>query len=72
VPAEGEILPFFSLADETSLSSDALQQDFAPPSGDVLKYIEKDFGSLDALIKKFSAAAVGVQGSGWGVRQSSE
>ncbi len=39
-----------------------------PPSGEVLKYIEKDFGSLDALVKKFSGAAVAVQGSGWGVR----
>jgi superoxide dismutase len=30
--------------------------------------ITRDFGSLDALVKKFSAASVGVQGSGWGVR----
>jgi superoxide dismutase len=43
-------------------------QDFAPPSGEVLQYITRDFGSLDALVKKFSATAVGVQGSGWGVR----
>lgn len=40
-------------------------QEFEPPSGDVLRYIEKDFGSVDALVKRFSAAAVGVQGSGW-------
>ena len=45
-----------------------LSQDFAPPSGEVLQYITRDFGSLDALVKKFSATAVGVQGSGWGVR----
>lgn len=52
------------------LLSDVLNspQDYAPPSGELLKYIEKDFGSLDALIKKFSGSAVGVQGSGWGVR----
>ena len=34
----------------------------------MLQYINRDFGSLDALVKKFSATAVGVQGSGWGVR----
>lgn len=27
--------------------------------------IKKDFGSLDSLQKQLSAAAVGVQGSGW-------
>ena len=43
-------------------------QDAAPPSGELLASINKDFGSLDALVKKFSTAAVGVQGSGWAVR----
>ena len=43
-------------------------QEAAPPSGELLAAINKDFGSLDALVKKFSAAAVGVQGSGWAVR----
>jgi superoxide dismutase, Fe-Mn family len=42
-------------------------QDYAPPSGELLEYVKRDFGSLDALVKKFSATAVGVQGSGWGV-----
>ena len=43
-------------------------QDAAPPSGELLASINKDFGSLDALVKKFSTAAVSVQGSGWAVR----
>ena len=46
----------------------APEQDYAPPSGELAKLIEKDFGGLDKLTAKFSAAAVGVQGSGWGVR----
>ena len=43
-------------------------QEAAPPGGELLASINKDFGSLDALVKKFSTAAVGVQGSGWAVR----
>uniref|UniRef100_UPI00358EB35F superoxide dismutase [Mn], mitochondrial n=1 Tax=Myxine glutinosa TaxID=7769 RepID=UPI00358EB35F len=35
------------------------------PCGDLLKAIESDFGSVDKLREKLSAAAVGVQGSGW-------
>uniref|UniRef100_A0A8C4QID0 Superoxide dismutase n=1 Tax=Eptatretus burgeri TaxID=7764 RepID=A0A8C4QID0_EPTBU len=35
------------------------------PCGDLLKAIENDFGSVDKLREKLSAAAVGVQGSGW-------
>jgi len=37
-----------------------------PPKGALLAAINKDFGSLENLITKFSASAVGVQGSGWG------
>ena len=51
---------------------DTWVQDYAPPSGELLEYVKRDFGSLDALIKKFSATAVGVQGSGWGVRCGGE
>ena len=35
------------------------------PNGELLESINKDFGSLDILQKQLSAAAVGVQGSGW-------
>jgi len=35
------------------------------PSGDLAKQIEKDFGSYDAFVKHFKAAAAAVQGSGW-------
>ena len=37
------------------------------PTGDLKERIEADFGSLDAFRKQFTAATVGVQGSGWGV-----
>jgi Fe-Mn family superoxide dismutase len=37
-----------------------------PPSGELLKSLEGDFGSLDKFIETFSAKAVAVQGSGWG------
>ena len=36
-------------------------QDYEPPSGAIADAIEKDFGSLDALIAKFNPMAVGVQ-----------
>ena len=36
------------------------------PKGELLKAIQQEFGSLDDFIKKFSAATVAVQGSGWG------
>lgn len=39
---------------------------YEPPSGEILASIEKEFGSLDAMVAKFNAAAAGVQGSGWG------
>lgn len=37
-----------------------------PPQGELLKAIERDFGSLDAMIAKFNAQTAAVQGSGWG------
>jgi superoxide dismutase, Fe-Mn family len=36
------------------------------PKGDLLKMIERDFGSLDAFKEKFNASTVAIQGSGWG------
>lgn len=36
-----------------------------PPSGALAKEIEKTYGSLDDMKKKFNAALAGVQGSGW-------
>jgi Fe-Mn family superoxide dismutase len=36
----------------------------APPTGDLSKRIETQFGSLDAFINKFSAQTAAVQGSG--------
>jgi Fe-Mn family superoxide dismutase len=36
------------------------------PKGELDKAIQTEFGSLDAFIEKLSAAAGGVQGSGWG------
>ena len=40
--------------------------EFAPPAGALAAAIAADFGSLEALQTKLSAAAAGVQGSGWG------
>jgi Fe-Mn family superoxide dismutase len=40
--------------------------EFAPPAGALAAAIAADFGSLEALQGKLSAAAAGVQGSGWG------
>jgi Fe-Mn family superoxide dismutase len=37
------------------------------PDGNLAKQIENDFGSTDALIAHFSAAANAVEGSGWGL-----
>ena len=39
----------------------ACMQDYEAPSGAIAQHIEKDFGSLDALIAKFNPMAVGVQ-----------
>lgn len=41
-------------------------QGAAGPKGDLAKMIDRDFGSFAAFKEKFSAAAVGIQGSGWG------
>jgi len=37
------------------------------PSGGLRKMIERDFGSFETFKKEFSAAAVQVEGSGWGL-----
>lgn len=37
------------------------------PEGDLLRQIERDFGSLDACKAQLQAAAVKVEGNGWGV-----
>ena len=36
-------------------------QDFEPPSGDLASAIERDFGSVEDLSKKFNAKAATVQ-----------
>jgi Fe-Mn family superoxide dismutase len=36
------------------------------PQGELLKAIESEFGSVQNLIDKLSAASVAIQGSGWG------
>lgn len=41
-------------------------QALASPSGDLLKAIEAEFGSVDAMKEKFSTKTVAIQGSGWG------
>jgi Fe-Mn family superoxide dismutase len=38
----------------------------APPTGDLAKRIETQWGSLDNFINKFSTQTAAVQGSGWG------
>lgn len=35
------------------------------PSGELLRLINRDFGSLEGLIKEFKAAAATQFGSGW-------
>jgi Fe-Mn family superoxide dismutase len=41
-------------------------KDFEPPSGELAKAIEAEFGSVDNLISKFNPRTAAVQGSGWG------
>ena len=36
------------------------------PSGELLAAIKQEFNSLEAMIEKFSAKTVAIQGSGWG------
>ncbi|MEO1091602.1 MAG: superoxide dismutase [Pseudomonadota bacterium] len=43
-----------------------MAKDGAPPTGELAKRIENDFGSLDKLKEDFKAAAVSQFGSGWG------
>jgi len=42
-----------------------LSKDGGEPSKELMDAIKKDFGSVDAMKEKVSAAAVAVQGSGW-------
>ncbi|OAA58467.1 mn superoxide dismutase [Niveomyces insectorum RCEF 264] len=35
------------------------------PSGELKSAIDRDFGSVDALVKQFNTALAGIQGSGW-------
>jgi Fe-Mn family superoxide dismutase len=37
-----------------------------PPSGELAKAIDAEFGSLQSFVDKFSAKTVAIQGSGWG------
>jgi len=37
------------------------------PKGELAKMIKRDFGSIEAMKKHFSAAAGSVEGSGWGI-----
>lgn len=38
----------------------------AHPQGELLKMIERDFGSFDQFKEKFNAETIAIQGSGWG------
>lgn len=38
----------------------------ASPKGDLLKMIERDFGSFDVFKEKFNTETIAIQGSGWG------
>merc|ERR1712212_446272 len=42
------------------------EKDSGSPSGPLMEAITRDFGSLEAMQAKLSAATVAVQGSGWG------
>lgn len=37
-----------------------------PPSGELAKALEQQYGSVESFIEKFSAKTVAIQGSGWG------
>ena len=43
-----------------------LCKDGGEPSGDLLKAINRDFGSVSAMQERLSNASIAVQGSGWG------
>ena len=36
-----------------------------PPKGELARMIEREFGSFDSFKEKLTAAAIGIQGSGW-------
>jgi superoxide dismutase len=38
-----------------------LSQEYEPPSGEIAKHIESDFGSLDALTATFNAKTAAIQ-----------
>ena len=42
-----------------------MKKDAAPPSGELARRVENDFGTLDKLKEEFKAAAVSQFGSGW-------
>ncbi len=42
------------------------QKDPQEPKGALAEKIQRDFGSFDVFKEKFSAATLGIQGSGWG------
>ena len=41
-------------------------KDFAPPNGELLEALNRDFGSLQKFIEVMSAKTGAIQGSGWG------
>lgn len=43
-----------------------LSKNGGEPSGDLLKAINRDFGSLQAMQERLNAATIAIQGSGWG------
>jgi Fe-Mn family superoxide dismutase len=47
----------------TNLSPNAADR----PSGELAAAIDEFFGSFDAFVAHFSAASLGIQGSGWGI-----
>lgn len=44
-----------------------LTPDFAEPAGSAKELLESEFGGLDKFKAQFTAAALGLQGSGWAV-----
>ncbi|KAL2326658.1 hypothetical protein Fmac_025716 [Flemingia macrophylla] len=72
---KGDILPAFNNAAQACMLVIAWNHDFfwesmkpgggGKPSGDLLKLIERDFGSFERFLDKFKAAASTQFGSGW-------
>ena len=44
-----------------------LTPDYADPTGSALELLDSEFGGLETFKKQFTAAATGIQGSGWAV-----